>query len=465
MNKVVVSSSMKSILLIGAPNRRRSILYTVATLILACGCTLFPSSNSGGGVIVTAFALKQQQQQQQQVCDTTTKAKKNKNSVVHTPVGTDGEGDYTASTKGCFDVIDAATPLILQEIQRQPIRDNHPFHIADMGTADAGTSLGLLSKIVKMVRARTKEEEKEIVIHYEDQKDNEWKSVFNHALGYQPVTDAYGQDIDTPYQLGNVFIEATGVGFHQQCYPTQSIDLALSFTAMHWLSSSPSSLRNNAQYAEVMHSARTTDGIPPPDEQQQAAEDWSSILQARAKELTIGGRFICINFCVSKEGYFLGQTDQGVSMWDSFQHAWNQLAEDSGDGVLITEAERTGVSFPNYYRTTQEFIEGVERCPSLRLISAEEKIVRCPYREQYIKNKETQTQLMSPMEYAKAFVPTTRTWSHSTFKAALSEDKTEQEKEAIMEQFWNNYEQLVAKAPAEHGMDYVHSYLVIEKIE
>eukprot|EP00751_Fragilariopsis_kerguelensis_P004469 CAMPEP_0170832390 /NCGR_PEP_ID=MMETSP0733-20121128/50725_1 /TAXON_ID=186038 /ORGANISM="Fragilariopsis kerguelensis, Strain L26-C5" /LENGTH=455 /DNA_ID=CAMNT_0011198529 /DNA_START=56 /DNA_END=1419 /DNA_ORIENTATION=+ len=455
MHKVIVpsssSSKKKSMLLVVGVHKRRSILYTVATLILACVCTLFQSSNSGG-VIVTAFALKQQQQQQQQqqVCDTTnTKNKAKKNSVVHTPVGTDGDGDYTASTKGCFDVIDAATPLILQELQRQPLRANHPFHIADMGTADAGTSLGLLSKIVKMVRARTKEEEKEIVIHYEDQKDNEWKSVFNHALGYQPVTDAYGQDIDTPYQLGNVFIEATGVGFHQQCYPTQSIDLALSFTAMHWLSSSPSSLRNNAQYAEVMHSARTTDGIPPPDEQQQAAEDWSSILQARAKELTIGGRFICINFCVSKEGYFLGQTDQGVSMWDSFQHAWNQLA--AGDSAVITEAERTGVSFPNYYRTTQEFIEGVERCPSLRLISAEEKIVRCPYREQYIKNKETQTQLMSPMEYAKAFVPTTRTWSHSTFKAALSEDKTEQEKEAIMEQFWNNYEQLVAKAPAEHG--------------
>ena len=34
-----------------------------------------------------------------------------------------------------------------------------------------------------------------------------------------------------------------------------------------------------------------------------------------------------------------------------------------------------------------------------------------------------------------------------------------------MEQFWNNYETLVAQAPTEHGMDYVHSYLVIEKIE
>ncbi|KAL7460202.1 hypothetical protein ACHAXS_000665, partial [Conticribra weissflogii] len=67
---------------------------------------------------------------------------------VHVPVGKDGEGLYTASTKGCFDVIDTATPLILNEIDKQPLRPfgvgSPAFHIADYGTADAGTSLGLL---------------------------------------------------------------------------------------------------------------------------------------------------------------------------------------------------------------------------------------------------------------------------------------------------------------------------------
>jgi len=403
---------------------------------------------------VTAFALKQQQQ-------TVPTANSN---VVHTPVGKDGDGAYSAATKGCFDVIDAATPLILNEVACQPLRDDHPFHIADYGTADGGTSLGLLTKIVKAVRERkgdnndsSNNDEKEIVIHYEDQRENEWKSVFNHAFGYKKVTDAYGNQIDTPYDLGNVFIEANGVGFHSQCYPSKSIDLGVSFTAMHWLSSSPSSLRG----VDVMHSARSVDGPPPQAEQKQAEQDWYNILCARSKELTKGGRFVCVNFCVSKEGYFLGQTDTGVSMWDSFQIAWNKLAG-------ISEEERLGISFPSYYRTTDEFINGIDKCPDLRLISAEEKIVRCPYREQYIAqstsddNKNSKT--MTPIEYAKSFVPTTRTWSHSTFKAALSDDRTDQEKEDILEQFWTNYEELVAEAPEEHGMDYVHSYLVIEKI-
>lgn len=373
------------------------------------------------------------------------------NKQVHTPVGKDGAGEYTAATKGCFDVIEAASPMILKELASQPIRDG-AFHVADYGTADAGTSLGLLSKVVRAVRKRKNAKEKEVVVHYEDQLNNEWKSVFNHALGFNKVTDAYNNEIDTPYKLGGVFIEANGVGFHNQCYSTGSIDLGISFTAMHWLSSSPSSLKESMKY---MHAARCPDG-PPEAEKLQAEQDWFRILQARSKELTKGGRFVCVNFCVSKDGYFLGQTDVGSSMWDSFLSSWDKLAADG----IISEAEQAAVSFPSYYRTTEEFLAGIERCPDLKLISSEEKIVRCPYREQYVASNNK----MSPNEYAKRFVPTTRTWSHSTFKAALSDDKTDEEKEKVLEQFWTNYEELVAQSPETHGMDYVHSYLVVEKV-
>ena len=89
----------------------------------------------------------------------------------HVPIGKDGEGLYTASTKGCFDVIDTATPLVLDEITKQKLRPfgvgSPAYHIADYGTADAGTSLGLMSKMIEAVRER--EADKEVVVHYEDQ--------------------------------------------------------------------------------------------------------------------------------------------------------------------------------------------------------------------------------------------------------------------------------------------------------
>lgn len=280
-------------------------------------------------------------------------------------------------------------------------------------------------------------------------KSNEWQSVFNHALGIKSVSDAYGKSIPNPYELGNVFTEACGVGFHNQCYASSSIDFGVSFTAMHWLSAFPSSLRGN----KYMHAARCPESPSP--EKEQAAKDWKSILQARAKELVPGGRFVCVNFCKNSDGYFLGQTDVGASMWDSFQESWDML-KDQG---LISEEERLGVSFPNYYRTKEEFLECVEEISDLKVVSIEEKVVRCPYRELYISGKSGK----SPREYAEWFVPTTQSWSHSTFKSALNADKDEDEKEKVMKQFWDNYKSLVEKDPEAHGMDYVHSYIVFEK--
>lgn len=377
---------------------------------------------------------------------------------VHVPIGKDGEGEYTASTKGCFDVIDTATPLVLKQIKKQPLRPfgvgSPAYHIADYGTADAGTSLGLLSRMVQAVRHRS-DEKKDVVIHYEDQLTNEWQSVFNHALGLKTVSDAYGNTIPNPYALRNVYVEACGVGFHNQCYPSASIDFGVSFTAMHWLSRFPSSMRGGPH----MHAARC-DAAPEP-ERDQAASDWTAILRARAAELVPGGRFVCVNFCKSSDGHFLGQTDVGASMWDSFQASWDGLKE----AGLIDEEERLGVSFPNYYRTKDEFLAGIEGdeeiAKRLKVVSIEERVVRCPYRELYVAGKSNK----SPREYAEWFVPTTKTWSHSTFKSGLKSSRSEDEKEEIMSQFWENYTSLVVKNPKVHGMDYVHAYIVFEKIE
>ena len=287
------------------------------------------------------------------------------------------------------------------------------------------------------------------------QLTNEWQSVFNHALGLKAVSDAWGNPIANPYDLKDVFVEACGVGFHNQCYPSSSIDFGVSFTAMHWLSRFPSSLRGDG----FMHAARCD--VSPEAEKDQAAADWRSILLARAKELVPGGKFVCVNFCKSTEGYFLGQTDVGASMWDSFQSSWDKLKEQG----LIDEDERLGVSFPNYYRTKDEFLDVIENdeevLSKLKLISYEERIVRCPYRELYTSGRTEK----SPRQYAEDFVPTTKTWSHSTFKSGLRADRSEDEKEDIMNQFWENYTSLVEQEPEIHGMDYSHAYIVLEKIE
>jgi hypothetical protein len=69
---------------------------------------------------------------------------------VHLPIGKDGEGEYTAATKGCFDVIGVTTPSVISQIHEQSIRTigSPAIHIADFGTADAGKIIhALLSRL------------------------------------------------------------------------------------------------------------------------------------------------------------------------------------------------------------------------------------------------------------------------------------------------------------------------------
>ena len=67
-------------------------------------------------------------------------------------------------------------------------------------------------------------------------------------------------------------------------------------------------------------------------------------------------------------------------------------------------------------------------------------------------------------EHAAWFVPTTRTWSNSTYMNALdASQRSEEERKSIVDAFFQRYEERVAQAPEEHGMDYVHAYIVMEK--
>ena len=60
--------------------------------------------------------------------------------------------------------------------------------------------------------------------------------------------------------------------------------------------------------------------------------------------------------------------------------------------------------------------EGVEAVPGLRVVECVERVVRCPYREAWVSGR---SKGKTAREHAEWFVPTTKTWSNSTFKAAL----------------------------------------------
>lgn len=60
-------------------------------------------------------------------------------------------------------------------------------------------------------------------------------------------------------------------------------------------------------------------------------------------------------------------------------------------------------------------------------------------------------------------MPTTRTWSNSTFESGLSSKRSPEERAAITQEMFQLYEDEVAANPQDHAMDYQHVYLVFQR--
>jgi hypothetical protein len=61
-------------------------------------------------------------------------------------------------------------------------------------------------------------------------------------------------------------------------------------------------------------------------------------------------------------------------------------------------------------------------------------------------------------------MPTLRSWSETTFAAGLSEARPAEECQNILDLYFDTYEARVRENPTGHAMDYVHCYLIVEKV-
>ena len=378
-------------------------------------------------------------------------------AMKHLPYGAEGTGYYSEATKGCFDVIANAKPLVLEAVRRALAsrQAKHtvgtPFHVADFGTADAGTSLPLICEVVRAVRL-AEGPATPIVVCYEDQPANDWNSVFKRVHGLLKSDDEepfmkWGDD--------NVFVLAAGTSFYKPCFPAQTLDLAFSATAMHWLSVTPQFL------PDALHSACSNDLGASTAFAQQAAKDWLRVMTLRENELKRGGQLVLVNFAKDEQGQFLGETARlKHSMHRTFAELWERL---------VTPEEFEATNFPNQYRSLEDTMAPFETnggalASSMAVVSAKTEVVSCPFFDAFhgLGANANYAFAGDAAGHAKNYVPTTRTWSNSTFLAGVA-GRAPLEQTAIVDELFKTYEQRVFEAPGEHAMDYVHAYAHMEK--
>ncbi|MFY0612188.1 MAG: SAM-dependent methyltransferase [Hyphomicrobiaceae bacterium] len=359
-----------------------------------------------------------------------------------------GGGYYSESTRGAKDVIDNASGMLLDAVAALPApQPGRPIQIADFGAADGGTSKKSIRDTVAAIRGRFADHQ--ILVTYTDLASNDFSTLFKTMQGLE------GQMDNTYYtEFDGVFVHACGIGFHHQLIPDNLLSLGFSATAMHYISAKPCEIPDHVHMVGASGDALAAYA-------DRAAKDWENILLARAKELVPGGRLVFMNFGKDEQGRYLGGTG-GVDMFDTFDRLWKDLAANG----RITQQEYIDASFSQFYRTKEEFSAPLVDTASpvhaagLRLISAHTGLVKCPYRAAF----EASGGAMSAREFAISYIPTLRSWSETVFATALDDSRPADERAAIVDEFFQNYEDLVANDPDGHAMDYIHCYLAIEKV-
>ena len=355
-----------------------------------------------------------------------------------------GAGYYSANTVGAKTAINKVADLVVAASAKAPaLKAGEAFAVADFGAADGGTSMEMMRRLIGAIRER--EPQRQIALAYTDLPHNDFSTLFRLTQGL--IGDATQPPLaDIP----GVFISAAGTSFYRQIFPNASLSLGFSATAMHWLSRRPCMIADHVQAVGAA-----------PDEREkfraQALADWETILLARARELKPGGRLVFANFCIDEAGRYLGHTT-GVDMFDSFARHWRDLRR----AGRIGQAEYENATFQQFYKTPEEFAAPFRDAASavskagLTLESISTMVTPCPYAEAYAAHGDAAA-------FARAYVPTLRSWSETVFAGALDPARTPAERTALLDAFYGAYEADVAAHPQGHRMDYVHCVAEIAK--
>lgn len=353
-----------------------------------------------------------------------------------------GAGYYSKSTGGARVAINAVAPQLLDAVGRMGLSDEpRVFRAADLGCADGGTSVEMWRQVLGGIRAKLPARPIEMI--YTDLPRNDFSQLFRMLHGQTETKSYYGE-------IPDVYPFASGTSFHQAIFPRQSVDLAFSATATHYISKVPGNISGHVHMVGAEGAERAAyDEI--------GRIEWERFLHLRAREMVSGGRLCLLNFGIDGQGRYLGATG-GVSMFDTYNRLWASLADDG----RITREEYANTNFPQVYRTAEQFsaplLDNTSQVyrAGLKLEHIEARHTRCPYALDFETHKD-------PVRFAREYIPTLRSWSEPTFASGLSPDRPAEQRAEILDEFYGRYERLVAASPEGHAMDYIHIFMICVK--
>ncbi|XP_055957930.1 uncharacterized protein LOC126823794 isoform X2 [Patella vulgata] len=344
-------------------------------------------------------------------------------------------GDVQRRNKAFCDNSKDQILKIVENLVTKPHLENEPFTVAEYGAADGSISMELMTDIISVVRSKCGIN-KEIHVMYEDLPENDFNSLYKRIHGIIPNPRSYLLDHE------NVYVTSTGTNFYKQCFPSNSVDLALSFSATQWLSKTVYLYDHVYPYFTQHKDEKDT-------ATKQAADDWVLFLKNRTKELkpggwgvfaTLGGRDATLEepVCVALQ--------DGLIAADKI---WKILF----DRGIITKAELKQGTYAFCFRSPCELEEPIRNSIELQNMGLKLHEIRldalpCFYVTEW---KQKLEQGIDDREgLARGMTQYIKTPTYNSFYNALSIERSEEQKSQICESVFKRMEEwFLSKHPGD----------------
>ncbi len=159
------------------------------------------------------------------------------------------------------------------------------------------------------------------------------------ANDFSALFETVEHDPDTYLRLDDVYALAAGRSFYGRIFPPDSLTLAWSAIAVHWISRVPMPIRGH------VYSPFATGEVRAAFEEQSAA-DWRAFLAARAVELRPGAEMMVVGGA---------NQDDGRSGAEALMDALNEAIRAEVSFGALTQDEYDGMTIPTWNRTLGEF--------------------------------------------------------------------------------------------------------------
>ncbi|KDO29623.1 hypothetical protein SPRG_05576 [Saprolegnia parasitica CBS 223.65] len=272
----------------------------------------------------------------------------------------EGGGAYNKAGLNQLSIVHRTSAFLQDSVNHLAVAKQHAplLRIADLGASQGRNSVELLATVLKQLHASLPSPlSREYLVYHEDQPGNDFESLFQTLHGPASYLDRFP----------NVYASVISKSFYERVLPSESVDLALSYVSLQWLSKLPTPLPGRHVTMFVPHKA------PPAlvhEWKTAAHNDLVRFLQLRAVELSDNG-VLCTTMVSKTHSPTAELLHKAFGTW---------VVEAVANG-LVSPTTMEAMGLPLYFRSEDEVRVATADVPELTLTALETVSLEMPFED------------------------------------------------------------------------------------